>query len=438
MKGLNKIKYFWLDGLLGSRLELGLFRVLSPFYKIIIRIYILLNPQLTRKKTILFINGVPTAELYACNIKYIQTEFLKQNINYDYLWAKPFLGSFDRKVSINLPATVSLIDLQSIRGLFRMMTASVIIINNQSIISSKVLPPKRKNQIYIQTWHGSLGIKRFAIRKNNQTFTHPYIRMNYLISNSSFEEYEYDETLWPNTPCLRYGHARNDLFFQSGTHSKLHTKVNGWLDISTKVKIVLYAPTFRDCFLAAGDDESIHTIYGIDYAKLTEALGSRFGGEWVVILRFHPAMSQHSHQIIKNHPSIIDGCKYPDMQHLLLRADAVITDYSSCIYDFMLSRKPGFIFAADQASYNNERGLFYPLESTPFPVSSTDEELITSIIQFDEKQYAQRVEEFLTNKGCMEDGLASVRTVAKICELLDGTPMPEELKIPLNLSKAWS
>ena len=88
-----------------------------------------------------------------------------------------------------------------------------------------------------------------------------------------------------------------------------------------------------------------------------------------------------------------------------------MTDYSSCIFDFMLSRKPAFIFATDIENYNTERGFYYPLESTPFPVATDNIELIENIRNFDYEKYKQEVEIFLQEKGCMEDGHASERVV---------------------------
>lgn len=108
------------------------------------------------------------------------------------------------------------------------------------------------------------------------------------------------------------------------------------------------------------------------------------------------------------------------MQELIAIADIAITDYSSWIYDFVLLRKPGFIYATDIDHYNNERGFYYSLESTPFPVATTNEELMTNIIQFDQIIYENRVEEFLREKGCCEDGNASKRVVEKIQELISG------------------
>ena len=102
-------------------------------------------------------------------------------------------------------------------------------------------------------------------------------------------------------------------------------------------------------------------------------------------------------------------------------SDVAITDYSSWIYDYILTRRPGFIFATDIYSYETERGFYYPLSSTPFPVSTNNETLIENILLFDEKQYEKNVDVFLEEKGCIDDGHASQRVVDKIIELVGGS-----------------
>ena len=113
---------------------------------------------------------------------------------------------------------------------------------------------------------------------------------------------------------------------------------------------------------------------------------------------------------------IVDGTYYPDIQELLVSADIVVTDYSSCIFDFMLSRKPGFIYASDIKDFDEMRGFYYPLTSTPFPVSENNEQLQKNISEFDYESYKQKVEDFLKEKGCIEDGHASERVVEFIKE----------------------
>lgn len=106
------------------------------------------------------------------------------------------------------------------------------------------------------------------------------------------------------------------------------------------------------------------------------------------------------------------------MQELIAVTDVAITDYSSWIYDFVLLRKPGFIFATDIGKYNNERGFYYPLEETPFPIAKNNDELIKNILTFENEGYQERVESFLIDKGCYEDGHASERVAELINEIM--------------------
>lgn len=107
------------------------------------------------------------------------------------------------------------------------------------------------------------------------------------------------------------------------------------------------------------------------------------------------------------------------MQELLAITDVAITDYSSWIYDFVLLRKPGFIFATDIEEYNNERGFYYPLESTPFPVATNNIQLVENIRRFDNVKYQHDIDLFLKEKGCIEDGEASRRVVELLSGILD-------------------
>ena len=84
----------------------------------------------------------------------------------------------------------------------------------------------------------------------------------------------------------------------------------------------------------------------------------------------------------------------------------------------MLQRRPGFIFATDISLYNNERGFCYPLETTPFAIATNNAQLKQNILAFEQAPYLEKVEAFLEEKGCMEDGRASERTVDKVLEMM--------------------
>ena len=83
----------------------------------------------------------------------------------------------------------------------------------------------------------------------------------------------------------------------------------------------------------------------------------------------------------------------------------------------MLTRRPVFLFATDVKEYDVERGFYYPLEATPFPLAQENVELMKNIDAFDKAAYLLKVEAFLAEKGCIEDGHASER-VADLIERL--------------------
>ena len=65
-------------------------------------------------------------------------------------------------------------------------------------------------------------------------------------------------------------------------------------------------------------------------------------------------------------------------------------------------------------------GFYYPLESTPFPVAETNDDLCRKIREFDATRFASESRAFLDGKGCMEDGRAAERAVDVVVEWMRG------------------
>ena len=351
---------------------------------------------------------------YTCNQKYIYEELKKRNASYNIVFSA-------RKASKNrpglFPPEVHLVEQYSAEYYQEIARSKIIIANSVEFLKKPV--PKRRQQIVIETWHGSLGIKRFDADSNKgRSWVLAAKRCgryaDYIISNSAFENEVYRGTFWQNTPILEFGHPRNDILFAYNyEHVQLIKREIIKNEENLDHHLVLYAPTFRD-------DHKL-SYYNIDFDSLVQALSDRFGGSWSVLVRLHPTIRKAAKKYLRNHENIIDVTAYPDIQELMMISDVAITDYSSWIYDYILTRRPGFIFATDIYSYETERGFYYPLSSTPFPVSTNNETLIENILLFDEKQYEKNVDVFLEEKGCIDDGHASQRVVDKIIELVGGS-----------------
>ncbi len=148
---------------------------------------------------------------------------------------------------------------------------------------------------------------------------------------------------------------------------------------------------------------------------MCKALQEKFGGEYVVMIRMHKKTKNIAlGKELGGKPEgkvLYDVTDYPDIQELMLVASIGITDYSSWIYDYVLTRKPGFIFATDLERYNTNTGFYYPLEETPFPICQSHGQLVEEIRRFDNGKYLQRVEGFLAEKQSVDDGASAKRIV---------------------------
>jgi CDP-glycerol glycerophosphotransferase len=206
---------------------------------------------------------------------------------------------------------------------------------------------------------------------------------------------------------MEYGHPRNDVFFRDNT--KTVSCVKSKFGIDSDTQILLYIPTYRD--------DLKNECYSVDFERVKKAIEDKTGKKWVVMIRLHPKLTDMAEKYIPESDFIIDATAYDDIQDILVSADAVITDYSSAVFDFMLSYKPAFIYAVDIEKYNNERGFYYDIHTTPFAVAVNNDELCQNISKFNYDEYKNSVKRFLKEKGSFEDGKASER-VADLIERL--------------------
>ncbi len=317
---------------------------------------------------------------FGCNQKYIALELLRRRSDLDLVWL-----ARDTK-SAGLPDGIRVVPWRGWDAVRELATAKVWCSNHNlgNFISHRGLI-KKSGQLYFQTWHGSFGIKRC---------TDTLAPKETAMLDGFFANCDWEASLargwFGKGPAIHVlGHPRNDIVVQSRGRAFPSTEMT-----------LLYAPTFRD----DGDMEP----YLTDFTGVVEALERRWGGKWKVRARLHPNMKKKGRRL-KFKGDVEDVTDHPDIQELLAQADVVISDYSSCIFDFALSRRPAFLYVPDREKYETERGFYYPLSETPFPVVEGPDELAAAIKYFDGDEYAEAVEEFLSEKGNADDGNASSR-----------------------------
>lgn len=352
---------------------------------------------------------------YGCNPKYITEEILRQKLPYDIVW---LVRNDTPEIRKEYPPQIKLVEYNSKKALEELFTAKLWIDNTRRPSLYQRGLYKKKNQVYIQTWHGSLGIKKVeasveGLSKSYKKYAKQDSKyIDYILSNSLYDEYMFGQDFWYKGKIPRVGHPRCDIFFSPiEEQNKIREKVKKSLGINDTQKIILYVPSFRDNYCL--------NVYNIDIVQILESIHQKFGGEWIFAIRLHPNLSTKAQGIFNYNKLIKNATLYPDVLELLLVADIVITDYSSCIFDFMFTRKPAFIYASDIEKYNTDRGFYFPLEDSPFSIAQNNNQLKQNILAFDSKNYVEKINNFLKKQECIEDGCSSKRTVELIKNIME-------------------
>ena len=333
---------------------------------------------------------------FSCNPKYI---FMKlQEITENLM----FVYEYNNKDCIPTELeNVTVVKHNSIPYFFHMLTSKVIVSNNA--ISPKI--PIRDSQYVINTWHGGGAFKKVGIDidSNLNGMDREMLELSAKQTNLFFASSEgfYNGTgkssCIPKEKVYFVGMPRNDIFFADEQQKNfIGKKVLDYYGIDESVNILLYAPTFRGSIGSALDVQSER----FEWSKIQSALETRFPGEWRLMFRGH----YHSKETLGNIDDMIDASDYPDMQELLVAASALITDYSSVIWDFSLTNKPGFLFCPDLESYMIERDFYTPIEIWPYRYATNSSDLSNIIRDFDFEENKYNCESYQKLLNCFEDG----------------------------------
>lgn len=304
----------------------------------------------------------------------------------------------------NIPNYVVQVRYESIKSLYHLATAKIWLDNSRKEIYVR----KRKQQIYIQMWHGSIALKKIekdAIDILNNKYIKKAINdskmINLMISNSNFSDILFSRAFWYTGEILKSGSPRNDILFNCDDEI-IKKRFCEKYKVNYECNFIIYAPTFRD-------NLSLE-YYKIDKKELIEAFEKKYKRKFCLLLKLHPNLKGILEFEYSNESNIIDVSDYTDIYELMKISDYLITDYSSVMFEFPInSKKPVFIFATDLESYN--RGFYFDLNELPFPVATNSKQLINNIKVFNEEIYYEKLDCFYKKLEIFEDGRASQRIV---------------------------
>ncbi len=275
---------------------------------------------------------------------------------------------------------------------------------------------KQSGQRFLQTFHGypakSMGIvqwraKRFPERRIEAELDRTMRKWDLILTPSPEMDVHYRREYGYEGPIANQGYPRDDVLVSAGAE-EIRRATRERLGIAPEQKVVLYAPTFRDHLATA--HRSAQLAAHLDLETASEALGE----EYVFLMRGHRFHSSGAQRLGRNR-RLVDVTDYPEVNDLILAADAAVLDYSSLRFDFALTRKPMVFLVPDLDVYSGPvRGFLYDYRSTaPGPLLSDAGDVVEALRDLDRlaTEHRDALETFLDTFQRWQDGQATERVV---------------------------
>ena len=266
---------------------------------------------------------------------------------------------------------------------------------------------KRSFQTVLQTWHGT-PLKKIALGRPNVGLRTALAtirersRWSILLAQNPHSSSVFRSAYAYLGPIWQEGYPRDDTLVSGDDVSA--ARIRARLGIPDGVTVLLYAPTWRD-------DRPEH-IDHLDVAAFTDALGPGY----VTLIRGHSRTLRPGRDVRAS--NVLDVTGYPDVSELFLVADALITDYSSVMFDYSVTGKPMFFFAPDLERYREQlRGFYFDLdEAAPGPVVQNPAELVQLVLDRETvaARYTAKYQAWRARFNPRDDGRSAERVVARL------------------------
>lgn len=295
--------------------------------------------------------------------------------NYRHIWVINTLTSETEKYKNN--ENVIFVKVNSDEYLYYLAKAKYLI-NNTSF------PPyfcKRKNQVYLNTWHGTplktLGIDMNGPIDQLKNIQRNFLQTDYLLSPNEFttEKLVYSHNLDGiyTGEILEVGYPRIDLITKTNSKDILD-KLRQYIEIDTNKKVALYAPTWRG---NVGKEVDIKK----EVKDIIVSIKNNLDSNYQLLLKVHPLLYKY----FKNDKDLskIFIPDSIDISETLSIVDLLITDYSSVFFDFYIKNKPIILYTYDKAEYLSDRGTYLDFDELNTYVAENETELKELIANVD-------------------------------------------------------
>jgi CRISPR system Cascade subunit CasB len=268
---------------------------------------------------------------------------------------------------------------------------------------------KRPGQVMIQTQHGT-PLKLMGLDLQDRPAAARGMDFAALLRNADKWDYVLSanrhstliwERVFPSSfRTLEYGYPRNDIY-QRATSADV-ARLRASLGIPHGAIAILYAPTHRDY-----RHSQLHTL---DLERMLHNLGPRF----IVLTRAHHL---YGAPMTSTSGRLIDVSHHPSTETLCLASDALVTDYSSLMFDYVNLDRPVVLHAEDWEAYEASRGTYFDVREFPPGAIARSQDELTDIFatgHWRGSRSAQLRRAFRDRFCVYDDGRAAERVVRHV------------------------
>lgn len=315
-----------------------------------------------------------------------------------------------------LPAGVPYVLLNSPAYLRAMATAKYFVNN----VNFPHTMGKRPGSVHVQTQHGTpvktmgVDLRDHPIAADGMDFDRlleAVARWDYLVSPNPHTSEHFSRAFPGRYELLETGYPRNDRLAVATPADSVEARRR--LGLAEGQRTVLFAPTHRE-----GQGGYVPLV---DVRELAERLGPGF----TLLVRTHYFHSGGTGHLPAGEggATIVDVSDHPTVEDLYLAADALVTDYSSMMFDYAVLDRPVVIFAPDWDEYCRIRGAYFDLLASPPGAVTTDTARLAEALLAGDPAPAARAA--FRERFCpWDDGGAAERVVRRVFPVDDGATLP--------------
>ncbi|WTE38534.1 bifunctional glycosyltransferase family 2 protein/CDP-glycerol:glycerophosphate glycerophosphotransferase [Streptomyces sp. NBC_01618] len=336
---------------------------------------------------------------YSDSPRAVHEELVRRGVESEHLWVVS-----DQQARV--PAGATVVEHGSTDWYEALATSRHVVTNTQ-------LPEwfeRREGQCVVQTWHGTplkrIGLDLAGTACANAaylaTIEQRARQWSVLVSPNRFSTPVLRRSFGYRGEVLECGYPRNDLFHASD-RTKVAASVRERLGIPGTKRVVLYAPTWREDRPQGGGR------YALDLRLDLAAAERELGADTVLLVRRHYLVTDRLPD--SGSGFVRDVSRYGDVGELMLISDALVTDYSSLMFDFAQTGRPMLFHTHDLAHYRDTlRGFCFDFEArAPGPLIPGSAGLIEALRDPERatRGHAQAYEAFRRDFCDLDDGHAA-------------------------------